>query len=179
MAMKQSGRKQYTTMQGKKIDMDLLRQRNELTPAVGNARVNARGDELGPGGKIIQEIQKESGATVLVEEVEENGIVSVFASNQDEMDNAVERVKAIVAVPEVGETYVGKVKSIKDFGAFIEFMPGKDGLLHISEIKWERVESMDGVLEEGEEIKVKLIEVDRRTGKFRLSRKALIPKPEK
>ena len=137
------------------------------------------GAVIGPGGKIIQEIQKESGATVLVEEVEENGIVSVFASNQDEMDSAVERVKAIVAVPEVGETYVGKVKSIKDFGAFIEFMPGKDGLLHISEIKWERVESMDGVLEEGEEIKVKLIEVDRRTGKFRLSRKALIPKPEK
>ncbi len=137
------------------------------------------GAVIGPGGKIIQEIQKESGATVLVEEVEENGIVSVFASNQDEMDNAVERVKAIVAVPEVGETYVGKVKSIKDFGAFIEFMPGKDGLLHISEIKWERIESMDGVLEEGEEIKVKLIEVDRRTGKFRLSRKALIPKPEK
>ena len=137
------------------------------------------GAVIGPGGKIIQEIQKESGATVLVEEVEENGIVSVFASNQDEMDNAVERVKAIVAVPEVGETYVGKVKSIKDFGAFIEFMPGKDGLLHISEIKWERVESMDGILEEGEEIKVKLIEVDRRTGKFRLSRKALIPKPEK
>ena len=137
------------------------------------------GAVIGPGGKIIQEIQKESGATVLVEEVEENGIVSVFASNQDEMDNAVERVKAIVAVPEVGETYVGKVKSIKDFGAFIEFMPGKDGLLHISEIKWERVESMEGILEEGEEIKVKLIEVDKRTGKFRLSRKALIPKPEK
>ena len=87
--------------------------------------------------------------------------------------------KTIIAVPEVGETYVGKVKSIKDFGAFIEFMPGKDGLLHISEIKWERVETMDGVLEEGEEIKVKLIEIDRRTGKFRLSRKALLPKPEK
>ena len=111
------------------------------------------GAVIGPGGKIIQEIQKESGATVLVEEVEENGIVNIFSSNQEDMDNAVERVKAIVAVPEVGETYVGKVKSIKDFGAFIEFMPGKDGLLHISEIKWERVESMDGVLEEGEEIK--------------------------
>ena len=137
------------------------------------------GAVIGPGGKIIQEIQKESGATVLVEEVKENGIVNIFSSNQEDMDNAVERVKAIVAVPEVGETYVGKVKSIKDFGAFIEFMPGKDGLLHISEIKWERVESMDGVLEEGEEIKVKLIEVDRRTGKFRLSRKALLPRPEK
>ena len=137
------------------------------------------GAVIGPGGKIIQEIQKESGATVLVEEVEENGIVNIFSSNQEDMDNAVERVKAIVAVPEVGETYVGKVKSIKDFGAFIEFMPGKDGLLHISEIKWERVESMDGVLEEGEEIKVKLIEVDRRTGKFRLSRKAILPRPQK
>ena len=172
-------KRMYRTMQGKMIDMDRLRAANEDVRAVGNMNVNAKGDVIGPGGKIIQEIQKESGATVLVEEVEENGIVSVFASNQDEMDNAVERVKAIVAVPEVGETYVGKVKSIKDFGAFIEFMPGKDGLLHISEIKWERVESMDGVLEEGEEIKVKLIEVDRRTGKFRLSRKALIPKPEK
>ena len=135
------------------------------------------GAVIGPGGKIIQEIQKESGATVLVEEVDEKGIVNIFSSNQDDMDNAVERVKAIVALPEVGETYVGKVKSIKDFGAFIEFMPGKDGLLHISEIKWERVETMDGILEEGEEIKVKLTEIDRRTGKFRLSRKALIPKP--
>ena len=133
---------------------------------------------IGPGGKIIQEIQKQSGATVLVEEVGEHGIVNIFSANQEDMDNAVERVKAIVAVPEVGETYVGKVKSIKDFGAFIEFMPGKDGLLHISEIKWERVETMDGILEEGEEIKVKLIEIDRKTGKFRLSRKAILPKPE-
>ncbi len=136
------------------------------------------GAVIGPGGKIIQEIQKESGATVLVEEVGEHGIVNIFSANQEDMDNAVERVKAIVAVPEVGETYVGKVKSIKDFGAFIEFMPGKDGLLHISEIKWERVETMDGILEEGEEIKVKLIEIDRKTGKFRLSRKAILPKPE-
>ena len=82
-------------------------------------------------------------------------------------------------MPEVGEEYIGKVKNIMPFGAFIEFMPGKDGLLHISEIKWERLESMDGVLEEGEEIKVKLIEIDKKTGKFRLSRKVLIPKPEK
>ncbi len=137
------------------------------------------GAVIGPGGKIIQEIQKESGATVLVEEVDEKGIVNIFSSNQEDMDNAVERVKAIVALPEVGETYIGKVKSIKDFGAFIEFMPGKDGLLHISEIKWERIESMDGILEEGEEIKVKLTEIDRRTGKFRLSRKALLSKPTK
>ena len=137
------------------------------------------GAVIGPGGKIIQEIQKESGATVLVEEVEEIGIVNIFSSNQEDRDNAVERVKAIIAVPEVGETYVGKVKTIIDFGAFIEFMPGKDGLLHISEIKWERVETMEGVLEEGEEVKVKLIEVDKRSGKFRLSRKALLPRPDK
>jgi len=88
----------------------------------------------------------------------------------------VKRVKAIVAVPEVGEVYSGVVKSIMPFGAFVEFMPGKDGLLHISEIKWERLETMDGVLEVGEEVKVKLIEVDKKTGKFRLSRKVLLPK---
>ena len=137
------------------------------------------GAVIGPGGKIIQEIQKESGATVLVEEVDNVGIVNIFSSNQENMDAAVERVKAIVTLPEVGEEYIGTVKNIMPFGAFIEFMPGKDGLLHISEIKWERIENMDGVLEEGEEIKVKLIEIDKRTGKYRLSRKALLPKPEK
>ena len=137
------------------------------------------GAVIGPGGKIIQEIQKDSGATVLVEEVDNAGVVNIFAANQENMDAAIEKVKAIVALPEVGEEYIGKVKNIMPFGAFIEFMPGKDGLLHISEIKWERLESMDGVLEEGEEIKVKLIEIDKKTGKFRLSRKVLIPKPEK
>ena len=95
------------------------------------------------------------------------------------MDDAMGRIKAIVAVPEVGEVYDGKVKSIMPFGAFVEFMPGKDGLLHISEIKWERVEKMDGLMEVGEEITVKLVEVDKKTGKFRLSRKALLPKPAK
>src|SRR5258705_13412673 len=95
------------------------------------------------------------------------------------MDADVKRVKAIVAVPEVGEVYSGVVKSIMTFGAFVEFMAGKDGLLHISEIKWERLENMEGVLEVGEEIKVKLIEVDKKTGKFRLSRKVLLPRPPK
>jgi len=137
------------------------------------------GAVIGPGGKVVQEIQKETGATVIIEEVEEGGLVNVFAVNKEAMDDAVGRIKTIVAVPEVGETYTGIVKSIMPFGAFIEFMPGKDGLLHISEIKWERVESMDGVMEVGEEVSVKLTEVDRKTGKFRLSRKALLPRPEK
>ena len=137
------------------------------------------GAVIGPGGKIIQQIQKDSGATVLVEEVDDAGVVNIFAANQENMDAAIEKVKAIVALPEVGEEYVGKVKNIMPFGAFVEFMPGKDGLLHISEITWERLESMEGVLEEGEEIKVKLTEIDKKTGKFRLSRKVLIPKPEK
>ncbi|MEQ8711640.1 MAG: S1 RNA-binding domain-containing protein, partial [Cyclobacteriaceae bacterium] len=137
------------------------------------------GPLIGPGGKVVQEIQKSTGATVVIEETEKGGQVSVFAVNQEAMDDALGRIKAIVAVPEVGEVYEGKVKSIMPFGAFIEFMPSKDGLLHISEIKWERVEKMDGILEVGETVKVKLIEVDKKTGKFRLSRKALLPKPEK
>lgn len=137
------------------------------------------GAVIGPGGKVIQEIQKETGATINIEEVDDRGEVSFFAVDKDAMDAAVGRVKNIVAMPEVGETYDGKVKSIMPFGAFIEFMPGKDGLLHISEIKWERLENMDGVLEVGEEVSVKLIGIDKKSGKFRLSRKALLPKPEK
>lgn len=136
------------------------------------------GAVIGPGGKIIQEIQNESGATVVIEEIDNQGVISVFAVDGDSMKDAIRRIKNIVAQPEVGETYTGKVKSIMPFGAFVEFMPGKDGLLHISEIKWERVEKMEGVMEVGEEVKVKLVEVDRKTGKFRLSRKALLPKPE-
>lgn len=136
------------------------------------------GAVIGPGGKVIQEIQKETGATVNIEEVDNKGVVSVFAVSEEAMKAAVNRIKMIVAVPEVGEVYEGKVKSIMPFGAFIEFMPGKDGLLHISEIKWERVEKMDGIMEVGEEIAVKLIGVDEKTGKFRLSRKVLLPKPE-
>ena len=108
----------------------------------------------------------------------DSGVVTVFAVNKEAMQAAVKRIKAIVAVPEVGEVYEGKVKSIMPFGAFVEFMPGKDGLLHISEIKWERLEKMEGVLEVGEEVTVKLIGIDKKTGKFRLSRKVLLPKPE-
>jgi len=135
------------------------------------------GAVIGPGGKVVQEIQKTTGATIVIEEKDNKGVVNIFATNQDVMDAAVKRVKNIVAIPEVGEVYDGKVKSIMPFGAFVEFMPGKDGLLHISEIKWERLETMDGVLEVGEDVKVKLIEVDKKTGKFRLSRKVLLPRP--
>ena len=148
--------------------MEMLRIDRELIGAV-----------IGPGGKIIQEIQKESGATVNIEEDDQGGKVSIFAVDGDSLNNALARIKAIVQQPEVGEVYEGKVKSIMPFGAFVEFLPGKDGLLHISEIKWERVENVSDVMEEGEEIKVKLIDIDKRTGKFKLSRKVLIPRPPK
>ncbi|RNI30729.1 polyribonucleotide nucleotidyltransferase [Rufibacter latericius] len=134
---------------------------------------------IGPGGKVIQQIQRDSGAVIQIEEKNDKGYVNVFATNQEAMQMAVSKIKAIVAVPEVGDTYFGKVKSIQPYGAFVEFMPGKDGLLHISEVKWERLESMEGVLELGEEIQVKLVDIDPKTGKFKLSRKALLPRPER
>jgi polyribonucleotide nucleotidyltransferase len=137
------------------------------------------GAVIGPGGKVVQDIQNTTGATVVIEEINNKGVVNVFATNKDVMEAALRRIRGIVAIPEVGQVYDGKVKSIMPFGAFVEFMPGKDGLLHISEIKWERLETMEGVLEVGEEVKVKLIEVDKKTGKFRLSRKVLIPRPPK
>jgi polyribonucleotide nucleotidyltransferase len=137
------------------------------------------GAVIGPGGKVVQEIQAETGSTIVIEEVTDGGKVSIFATEKESMEKAVQWVKNIVAVPEVGEIYDGIVKSIMSFGAIIEFMPGKEGLLHISEIKWERVESMDGILEIGEEVKIKLIDIDKKTGKYRLSRKALLKRPEK
>ncbi|SHO59985.1 polyribonucleotide nucleotidyltransferase [Algoriphagus zhangzhouensis] len=137
------------------------------------------GAVIGPGGKVIQEMQKDTNTTIVIEEIDNQGKINVFSANQENLNAALARIKAIVAQPEIGETYTGKVKNIQPFGAFVEFMPGKDGLLHISEIKWERLESMDGVLEPGEEIMVKLIDIDKKTGKFKLSRKVLLPKPEK
>jgi len=134
------------------------------------------GAVIGPGGKIVQEIQRQTGATINIEETPEGGLVSIFAVNKDVLDAAVKWVSGIVAVPTPGDTYTGKVKSIQPFGAFVEFMPGKEGLLHISEIKWERLPDMEGVLEIGEEIQVKLIEVDKKSGKYRLSRKVLLPR---
>ncbi|MHA8066423.1 polyribonucleotide nucleotidyltransferase [Aquirufa sp. ROCK2-A2] len=137
------------------------------------------GSVIGPGGKIVQDIQKQSGATVTIEEKDDAGYVSIFSSNGEAMDKAIKMVKGIVTIPEVGEIYEGKVKNIQAFGAFVEFLPGKDGLLHISEISWDRIDTMDGVFQEGDKVKVKLVEVDKKTGKFRLSAKVLLPKPER
>jgi polyribonucleotide nucleotidyltransferase len=137
------------------------------------------GAVIGPGGKVIQEMQKDTGATIIIDRRKIiMGKINIFSNNQG-INGCCHQKRAIVAQPEIGETYTGKVKNIMPFGAFVEFMPGKDGLLHISEIKWERLENMEGVLEPGEEIMVKLIDVDKKTGKFKLSRKVLLPKPEK
>ena len=136
------------------------------------------GAVIGPGGKIIQEIQKTTGATINITEVGKTGEVSIFSANKESLDQAVAWVKSIVSVPEIGDVYEGTVKGIKEFGAFVEFLPGKQGLLHISEIMWKRLENMDNVFQEGDKVKVKLVGVDPKTGKFKLSRKALLPKPE-
>ena len=136
------------------------------------------GAVIGPGGKVIQEIQKETGTTINIEEVGNTGEVSIFSVNKEGLDKATAWVKGITAVPVIGDTYEGTVKGIKEFGAFVEFLPKKEGLLHISEISWKRLETMDGVFKEGDKVKVKLLDVDPRTGKFKLSRKALMPKPE-
>jgi len=136
------------------------------------------GAVIGPGGKIIQEIQRETGATINLEEKNEMGEVSIFSANKEGVEKAVAWIKGIVAVPEVGDVYEAKVKSIMPYGAFVEFMPGKQGLLHISEVSWKRLETLEGVLNEGDTVKVKLTGTDPKTGKFKLSRKVLLPKPE-
>jgi len=157
--------------------------RDELKPQSPRAVViqiaqDQIGGVIGPGGKVVQEIQRMSGATVTIEERDNAGYVSIFSANADSMNIAIKRIKGIVAIPEVNEVYTGTVKTIQPFGAFVEFMPGKDGLLHISEITWERLETMDGVLQVGQEIEVKLVEHDKKTGKYRLSHKILLPKPD-
>lgn len=135
------------------------------------------GAVIGPGGKVIQELQRETNTQINIEEKNERGYVSIFSSSKQEMDMARQRVRAIVALPEEGEVYVGKIKSIVPFGAFVEILPGKDGLLHVSEIDWKRVEKVEDYFQVGDEVRVKLIEVDGKTGKLRLSRKALLPRP--
>ena len=137
------------------------------------------GAVIGPGGKIIQGMQEKSGASISIEEVDGVGVVEISASNKDAIDTAVGLIKGIVAMPEVGEVYQGKISSVMPYGCFVEFLPGKDGLLHISEIDWKRYEKIEDTgLEEGQQIEVKLIDIDQKTGKFKLSRRALLPKPE-
>ena len=137
------------------------------------------GAVIGPGGKIIQGMQEKSGATISIEEVDGVGVVEISASNKDAIDAAVGMIKGIVAMPEVGEVYQGKISSVMPYGCFVEFLPGKDGLLHISEIDWKRYEKIEDTdLQEGQQVEVKLIDIDPKTGKFKLSRRALLPKPE-
>ncbi len=137
------------------------------------------GAVIGPGGKIIQDIQKTTGATITIEEVGEHGVIEIMSPDKASIDAATNRIKGIVAVPEVGEVYHATVKSIMPYGAFVEILPGKEGLLHISEIDWKRIEKVEDVLKEGDEIDVKLLAVDSRSGKLKLSAKALKPRPER
>jgi polyribonucleotide nucleotidyltransferase len=138
------------------------------------------GAVIGPGGKIIQDMQEKTGAIISIEETDGQGRVEIAANNKESIDAAVARIKGIVAVAEVGETYQGKIKSVMPYGAFVEFLPGKEGLLHISEIDWKRIETMEETgLKEGDTIEVKLLDIDPKTGKFKLSKKALTPRPPK
>ena len=138
------------------------------------------GAVIGPGGKIIQGMQEETGATITIEEVDNIGRIEIAGTNKKSIDDAMRIIKGIVAVPEVGEVYKGKVRSIMPYGAFVEFLPGKDGLLHISEIDWKRLETVEEAgIKEGDEIDVKLLDIDPKTGKFKLSRKVLLPRPER
>nr|WP_320059998.1 polyribonucleotide nucleotidyltransferase [uncultured Bacteroides sp.] len=135
---------------------------------------------IGPGGKIIQGMQEETGATITIEEVDGIGRIEIAGTNKQAIESAIRIIKGIVSVPEVGEVYKGKVRSIMPYGAFVEFLPGRDGLLHISEMDWKRLETVEEIgIKEGDEIEVKLIEIDPKTGKFKLSRKVLLPRPEK
>ena len=132
---------------------------------------------IGPGGKVIQEIQRTTGATIIVEEIDGHGDVNIFGENAEVINAALEWVKKIVTVPEIGQVYKGKVKTIFQFGAFVEILPNKDGLLHISEIEWRKIDKVEDVLKEGQEVEVKIIDIDPKTGKIKLSRKELLPRP--
>lgn len=137
------------------------------------------GAVIGPGGKIIQEIQAETETVIVLEEIDDKGVIDISSANKEGIEAAKARIKAIVAVPEVGEVYQGKVKSIQSYGAFVEVLPGKDGLLHVSEIDWKRVNDVNDYLKEGDTVEVKLVDIDKKTGKMKLSRKVLLPKPER
>ncbi len=137
------------------------------------------GAVIGPGGKVIQEIQRKTNTTIVIEEVGNYGMIDIVSPDKESIEAAKDTIKGIVAIPEVGEVYKGTIKSIVPFGAFVEILPGKEGLLHISEIDWKRIEKVEDVLHEGDKIEVKLIGIDDRNGKMKLSRKALIPRPPK
>ena len=137
------------------------------------------GAVIGPGGKIIQQMQEDTNTTITIDEVDGVGKVQVSAPNKDAIDAALAKIKAIVAIPEVGEVYEGTVRSIMPYGCFVEILPGKHGLLHISEIDWKRLETVEEAgIKEGDKIKVKLLEIDPKTGKYKLSRRVLLEKPE-
>lgn len=136
------------------------------------------GAVIGPGGKVIQEMQKSTGTTITITEKDGKGFVDVFGDSKEAINTALDRIRIIVFGPEIGATFLGTVRSIQPYGAFVEIVPGKDGLLHISEYDWARVDSLEGILKEGDKIEVKLLEIDEKTGKLRLSRRALLPKPE-
>jgi polyribonucleotide nucleotidyltransferase len=167
-----------------KIVETIAKPRVQLKPqtpkiVVLNVPKSTIGGIIGPGGKIIQEMQASTGTNISIEEVDEIGVVEILGTNQDGIDAAVEKIKSIAFMPEVGEIYKGKVKSIMPYGAFVGISANTDGLVHISELAWERVESVEDVLKEGDTIEVKLIAIDERSGKLKLSRKVLLPKPEK
>ena len=137
------------------------------------------GAVIGPGGKVIQEMQRETGTVIVLEEVGELGVIDISGANIEAIEAVKTRIRGIVALPEVGEIYKGKIKTITAFGAFVEILPNKDGLLHVSEIDWKRFETIEETgLKEGDEIEVKLLDIDPKTGKFKLSHKVLLPKPE-
>lgn len=137
------------------------------------------GAVIGPGGKVIQDIQEKTNSTITITEEGGFGVVDIFSENQEDIEAALAKIKGIIEVPEAGKEYVGTVKSIMPYGAFVEILPGKEGLLHISEIEWRRLEKVDEVLKEGDEVKVKLLDIDPKNGKLKLSRKVLLPKPER
>lgn len=153
----------------------------ETVPKMEKFRIPGEfiGAVIGKGGEVIQKMQEETATTITIEEDGDFGLISVSSTDREGMNAAIERIKLICAKPEIGEVYEAEIKSIQSYGAFVEFMPGTQGLLHISEISWTRIENVSDVLKEGDKIKVKLLDIDKRSGKFKLSRKVLIPRPEK
>ncbi len=153
----------------------------EFVPRIEKMMIDKEfiGAVIGPGGKVIQEIQAETGATIVITEEGNFGVIDIMSDDKESIEKAKNWIKGITAVPELNEVYLGTVKSIVSFGAFIEIIPGKDGLLHISEIDWKRIENVEDVLQEGDKLKVKLIGIDAKTGKLKLSRKVLLDRPER